>query len=58
MLSPDAPPGTRVIGPDGKPLLSANDPHNIHSRICVRQYTGGPSSTMAPNFNMICDNEH
>jgi hypothetical protein len=58
MLAADAPPGTQVIGPDGKPLLTANDPRNIHSRVCTRQYTGGPSSTMSPNFNEVCDNEH
>jgi hypothetical protein len=58
MLSADAPPGTKVIGADGKPLLWVNDPRNIHSQICTRQYTGGPSANMAPNFNTICDNTH
>jgi len=58
MLSPDAPPGSHIIGLDGKPLLSANDPRNTHSQVYVRQYIGGPSSNMAPNFNTICDNSH
>jgi hypothetical protein len=58
MLAADAPPNTRIVGSDGKPLVKANDPSNIHSRICTRQYTGGPSSTMSPNFNEICDNNH
>jgi hypothetical protein len=57
MLAADAPPGTVVIGRDGKPLLSANDPRNIHSQICTRQYTGG-SNSGSPNFNEICDNAH
>ena len=55
MLAADAPPGTVVMGRDGKPLMSVNDPRNIHQQRCTRQYTGGASSG-SPNFNVICDN--
>lgn len=55
MLAADAPPGTVIIGNDGQPLMSVNDPRNIHQQRCARQYTGGPSKTMSPNFNEICD---
>ena len=58
MLAADAPPGTHIIGTDGKPLVKANDPSNIRSQICTRQYTGGPNSNMSPNFNEVCDNSH
>jgi hypothetical protein len=57
MMAADAPPGTQIAGPDGAPLLSVNDPRNIHSHICERQYTGGPN-VGTPVFNVVCNNEH
>jgi hypothetical protein len=45
-LSPDAPPGTEVIGPAGRPLLAADDPHNAHVDLCTR-HSRGQATTVA-----------
>jgi hypothetical protein len=46
-----------IIGPDGRPVLSPNDPWNIHSQFCSRVYVGGPSNPGQPNFNVVCSNQ-
>ncbi len=45
-LAADAPPDTQVKGPDGKLLLKANDPRNIHYELCTKR---------DPNGNVNCD---
>ena len=49
-LSADAPPGTEVIGSDGKPLLRADDPRNPRLELCAMRYQGGV------NAFTVCDN--
>jgi hypothetical protein len=57
MLAADAPPGTVVMGRDGRPLMSVNDPRNVHQQRCTRQYGGSNPATNSPAFVTICNND-